>query len=164
MYAVRSLYDRAIISGIISRNLTHSGIFNAMPVRPGRRTACLFMYHCCIPMQRIPVVTQTSIFPPMCNLKSMFFCAVASSTALSIDPIHVLSRAQRSSGIATPFRPTRRFRRCRLRECQSMSPCVVNSIMRFGPISYEKRSSSLSVSPSNNPVTIAVSWSSGEGA
>ena len=39
----------------------------------------------------------------------------------------------------------------------------INSITRFGPISYEKRSS-LSVSSSDNPATIAVSWPSGEGA
>ena len=105
VYAVRSLYDRAIISGISSRNLAHSGIFNAMPVRPGRRTACLFMNHCRISMQRIPVVTQMNIFPPICDLKSISFCEVASLTALSIGPIHILSWAQRSSGSATPFRP-----------------------------------------------------------
>ena len=40
MYAVRSLCDRASISGVSSRNLPHSGIFNAMSVRPGRSTAC----------------------------------------------------------------------------------------------------------------------------
>ena len=43
MSAVRSLCDRASISGISSRNFTHSGIFNAMPVRPGRSTACLLI-------------------------------------------------------------------------------------------------------------------------